>query len=99
MASALRTAVWNGKVYVIGGDDGDYVSNNTTYEYTIATDSWALRTPMTTARENNVAVTLNDKIYVAGGAEGADPNYTGMTTFEVYDPVADTWDNLAAECG
>ena len=88
-------ATHNGKVYVMGGDDGDYNSNSTNYEYTIATDSWTLRASMPTARENNVAVTLNGKIYVAGGAQGADPNYAGMTAFEAYDPATDSWATLA----
>ena len=88
-------ATYNGKVYVMGGDDGDYNSNSTNYEYTIATDSWTLRASMPTARENNVAVTLNGKIYVAGGAQGADPNYAGMTAFEAYDPATDSWATLA----
>ena len=88
-------AAYNGKVYVMGGDDGDYNSNSTNYEYTIATDSWTLRASMPTARENNVAVTLNGKIYVAGGAQGADPNYAGMTAFEAYDPATDSWATLA----
>lgn len=88
-------AAFNGKIYVIGGDDGDANSNSTNYEYDIATNAWTLRAPMPTARENNVAVTLNGKIYVAGGALGSDPNYTAMDTFEVYDPVANTWATLA----
>ncbi len=61
-------ATYNGKIYVMGGDDGDADSNTTNYEYNIAANTWALRAPMPTARENNVAVTLNGKIYVAGGA-------------------------------
>lgn len=88
-------AAYNGKIYVIGGDDGDANSNATNYEYTIASNSWTLRAPMPTARENNVAITLNGKIYVAGGAQGSDPNYTAMNTFEVYDPAANTWSALA----
>lgn len=88
-------AAYNGKIYVIGGDDGDLNSNNTNYEYTIASDSWTLRAPMPTARENDVAVALNGKIYVAGGAQGSDPDYNGMTTFEAYDPATDTWSALA----
>ncbi len=77
-------AAYNGKIYVIGGDDGDTNSNTTNYEYTIASDSWTLRAPMPTARENNVAVTLN-----------GNPNYTAMDAFEAYDPVANTWATLA----
>ena len=88
-------AAYDGKIYFIGGDDGDGVSNTTTWEYTIISDTWTLRAPMPTERENNVAVTLNDKIYVAGGADGTDPNFTGLTTFEVYDPATDTWATLA----
>ncbi|MBK9094918.1 MAG: hypothetical protein IPM84_19560 [Anaerolineae bacterium] len=42
-----------------------------------------------------MAVTLNGKIYVAGGAQGADPNYAGMTAFEAYDPATDSWATLA----
>ena len=88
-------AAYDGKIYYIGGDDGDGVSNDTTWEYTIISDTWTLRAPMPTERENNVAVTLNGKIYVAGGADGTDPAFTGMTTFEVYDPATDTWATLA----
>jgi len=88
-------ATSNGKVYVIGGDDGNADSNTTNYEYNIAANTWTLRAPMPTARENNVAVTLNGKIYVAGGAQAVDPDYNGLTTFEVYDPAANTWASLA----
>ena len=88
-------AAYDGKIYFIGGDDGDGVSNDTTWEYTIISDTWTLRAPMPTERENNVAVTLNGKIYVAGGADGTDPAFAAITTFEVYDPATDAWATLA----
>lgn len=88
-------ATSNGKIYVMGGDDGDFDSNTTNYEYNIAANTWTLRAPMPTARENNVAVTLNGKIYVAGGTQAVDPDYNGLTTFEVYDPATNTWASLA----
>lgn len=88
-------AAYDGKIYYFGGDDGDFVSNDTTWEYTIISDTWTLRASMPTKRENTVAVTLNGKIYVAGGADGADPAFPGLSTFEVYDPATDTWATLA----
>jgi N-acetylneuraminic acid mutarotase len=86
-------AAYNGKVYVIGGDDGDSNSNTTNYEYDPATNTWATRAAMPTPRENNVAVTLNGKIYVAGGIT-AQVSLDGLRTFESYDPVANTWATL-----
>lgn len=93
--AAAAVAAYGGKVYVIGGDDGDASSNTTNYEYDPATNTWAIKAPMPTGRENAVAVTLNDKIYVAGGVQAQDPNLNGLRTFEAYDPVADTWTVLA----
>lgn len=86
-------AAYNGKVYVIGGDDGDLNSNTTNYEYDPATNTWTTRAAMPTARENNVAVTLNNRIYVAGGVQ-VQISLDGLRTFEAYDPVANSWTAL-----
>lgn len=94
--ATAAVAAANGKVYVIGGDDGDNYSNDTTYEYDPATNAWALKAPMPTQRENNVAVTLNGKIYVAGGVQAWNSDLTGLPTFEVYDPATDTWERKTA---
>ena len=60
------SGVVNGKIYVIGGDDG---SNpiTTVEEYDPATDTWAATTDMTTARFGHVGSVVNGKIYAIGG--------------------------------
>jgi N-acetylneuraminic acid mutarotase len=99
MPAALATAAMasvRGKLYIFGGDNGDSDSNNTTYEYNPATNAWTQKADMPTARENNVAVTFQDKIYVVGGLrvtpQGVGPS---LKTVEVYDPVANTWTTKA----
>lgn len=94
--ATAAVAAANGKLYVIGGDDGDFYSNDTTYEYDPATNTWALKAPMPTQRENNVAVTLNGKIYVVGGVQAWNDDLIGLPTLEVYDPVTDTWERKVA---
>jgi N-acetylneuraminic acid mutarotase len=82
-----------GRVYVVGGDDGDSISNDTNYEYNATTDSWRARAPMPTPRENDVAVGLRGRIYVAGGM-AVQVSLDGLRTFESYDPRTDTWTRL-----
>lgn len=88
-------AAARGRLYMIGGDDGDGVSNDTNFEYDPSTDSWASRAPMPTPRENFVAVTLRNRIFVAGGVDVSDPDLNGLNAFEMYDPATDTWTTRA----
>jgi N-acetylneuraminic acid mutarotase len=83
-----------GKVYLFGGDDGDLNSNDTTFAYDPPTDSWRARALMPTARENAVAVTLDGKVYVAGGMQ-VQVSQDGLTAFESYDPRTNSWSVLA----
>jgi N-acetylneuraminic acid mutarotase len=97
LAGGIATAAeaaFRGRVYVIGGDDGDLNSNDTNLLYDPATDTWRNRAPMPTPRENNVAVTLGSKIYVAGGLQ-VQVSFDGLNTFESYDPRTNTWATLA----
>jgi N-acetylneuraminic acid mutarotase len=97
LAGGIATAAeatFRGKVYLIGGDNGDLNSNATNLVYDPATDTWRNRAPMPTPRENNVAVTLGGKIYVAGGMQ-VQVSFDGLTTFESYDPRTNTWTSLA----
>ena len=79
-------AVYNGKLYVIGGYDGSTFINKVE-AYDPGGNSWSLCAPMPTIRGNTAATVIGDKICVIGG------HTTSTTTavVEVYDPVADSW--------
>jgi len=57
---------------------------------------WTQGAPMPTPRSEMVAAALEGKIYVAGGLgkDDAGQNVV-LTTFEVYDPESDAWEELA----
>jgi len=89
-----------GKIYVIGGrlaaafitafpGNVDLVQ-----EYNPATDTWALKAPMPTARSAAGSAVLNDKIYVAGGELQTNEYLAAYRAFEAYDPATNTWERL-----
>lgn len=98
----------NGKIYAFGGfvppESGPpaWVPINNAWEYDPAADSWKALAPMPTKRGSPVAVTVNGKIYVIGGAT-TPPNNPDVTavhparphvvlgTVEEYDPATNTW--------
>ena len=74
-------AASNGKLYAVGGEDGNNLG--TVEEYDPATDSWATRAPMPTGRNSlGVAVASNGKLYAVGGYNGSI-----LATVEEYDPA------------
>ena len=78
----FATAVYQNKIYVIGGLDG------VNQVYDPATDTWETKTPMLTPREQLNAHTVNGKIYLIGGQiSGA----IALDLNEVYDPITDSW--------
>ena len=99
-----------GKIYAFGGfvlppkgQQAAWVPIDNAWEYDPAADSWKALAPMPTKRGSPVAVALNDKIYVIGGAvagpgQGAvHPRtpHTSVGTVEEYDPAANTWRSRA----
>ena len=65
---------YNGKMYVFGGgvkisptSDNRYPTNRV-WDYTPATNPWRELGPMPTKRGGGIALVLNNKIYVIGGA-------------------------------
>ena len=91
----------DGKLYAIGGRvgscySGGWSSNVWMNEaYDIATNTWATRAPMPTARSGTGIAALDGKIYVLGG-EGWVDDFGGVfRANEVYDPNTNTWSRAA----
>jgi N-acetylneuraminic acid mutarotase len=85
-------AVVGGKIFAIGGINGNYLPVSTTEEYNPQTDEWTSKTPMPTPRSGFAIAVYQNKIYVIGGTVGN--GYVGNN--EVYDPVSNTWETKAS---
>jgi len=106
-------AAANGKLYVIGGfvppkdtqipTGGAWEPIADVWEYDPAVDSWKSLAPLPTKRGAAVAVEVDGKIYVIGGATtvagSKDPYFTFfgpslvLTTNEVFDPATNKWES------
>lgn len=74
----FATAVFDGKIYCIGGrtSSGSYTGINEVYNP--GTDTWETKTPMPISKGWITANVIDEKIFVMGGG--------------VYDPTTDSWD-------
>lgn len=85
-----------GKLYVVGGcviDIFPCTSNPPTSNllvYDPATDTWAAKAPMPTARWALGVGAINGKLYAVGGLGPCSP-CNAVSTLEVYDPSTDSW--------
>jgi N-acetylneuraminic acid mutarotase len=83
-----------GKVYVVGGDDGEENLQSVAV-YDIAAEAWSvLPTEMMVHRENHAATVHGNKIYVLGGV---DQGWTDLRSVEVYDIAAGEWSMMSVE--
>jgi hypothetical protein len=80
--------VVSGKIYAIGGLNGNNVPLSTTEVYNPQTDEWTSKMPMPTPRSGFAIEVYENKIYVIGGTVGN--GFVGNN--EVYDPVSNTWE-------
>jgi N-acetylneuraminic acid mutarotase len=85
-------AVVNGRIYAIGGVNGDNKALNTVEEYNPLTNEWSSKMSMPTPRTGFAMAVYGDKIYAIGGTVGN--GYVGNN--EVYDPVTNTWTTKAS---
>ena len=88
----LGAAEVDGKIYAIGGIGGPipgWYNMNVNEEYDPATNTWATKAAMPSARHNILAAALNDKVYAIGGWTSGPGNV--LTINEEYDPVSDSW--------
>jgi N-acetylneuraminic acid mutarotase len=93
--SQCRTAVVNGKIYIMGWfpgiDGGDRRPRSDVYEYDPTSDTWTKKMDMPTPRMAISATAVNGKIYAVGGLSSFNP-YKKVSTVEIYDPNTDTWE-------
>jgi N-acetylneuraminic acid mutarotase len=89
-----------GKIYVIGGRLGAAFitgmpgTTDLVQEYNPATDSWATKAPIPTARSAVAFGVIQDKIYVAGGEIQTYEYLAAFRALEAYDPATNTWERL-----
>ena len=84
----LASQIYKGKIYMIGGINGNNVATNRVDIYDIKTDSWETGASMPTSRFAMTSEIYKNKIYVIGGA--TDYN-TETPKVEIYDIDKDTW--------
>ena len=80
-----NACVVDGKIYVIGGDDGLGISAVEVYDP--VTDTWTRKADMPTRRWWFSTCTVDGIIYVIGGRY----NSAHSRIVEAYDPATDTW--------
>ncbi|MFC1522827.1 fibronectin type III domain-containing protein, partial [Elusimicrobiota bacterium] len=82
----LASAVFGGKIYVIGGDDAGMGKLDTNEEYDPVSNSWASRASMPTARRFLTCAAVGGKIYAVGGSDTS-----VLDLNEEYDPATNIW--------
>lgn len=88
------TAVFNGRIYAIGGFSGSVLGSVEAYDPT--TDLWQARASMPTPRRDLVVAALGSRIYAVGGASYTSANVTThLAATEEYDPASNTWTSRA----
>lgn len=93
----------SGKIYAVGGSTtSSYESSATASaaleEYDVASNAWATRAAMPTARFGlGAVVAANGKLYAMGGSPSTTvySNPPILTTVEEYDPATDAWTRRA----
>lgn len=86
----LGAALLNGKIYVVGGFDGQRELNNAD-AYVLATSEWETLPPLTVARGGLSVVSDGTAIYALGGGWTR-----AMDTHERFNPDADVWSNIVS---
>ena len=89
-----NASVLNGKIYVFGGSDGTKTLS-VVEVYDPNTDTWSTISDMPTDRAAMPTCVVNEKIYVIGGGNLRNGQFSWLSTVEEYDPETDTWSTKA----
>ena len=93
--------VYNNKIYIIGGIEGGHGSPATGFnwfdEYDPATGQWKVMPDAPRKRDHFHAVLHNNKIYLTGGRDTSNPNFTSanISEVDVYDFGTGSWSTLS----
>jgi N-acetylneuraminic acid mutarotase len=92
---AFGTAVVDGKIYVIGGQQNETVPLSVVEVYDPDTDSWdTTKTPMPRAKGGFGCAVVDGKIYVMGGGV---VGIEKLADVWMYDPETDKWDTTLTD--
>lgn len=83
------TVVWDNKIYVFGGYDGEK-ARATTQIYDADTDTWTLGARMLTERSSAMAGVLAGHPIVIGGLAASDATQN-LDSVEIYHPETNSW--------
>ncbi len=92
----------NDKIYLVGGIEGGHGSPATGYtwfdEYDPVTGQWKVLPDAPRKRDHAHAVIYNNKLYLTGGRDTSNPNYTSANIGEVdiYNFATGTWSTLSS---
>ncbi len=86
---ALAAAELDGKLYAIGGYDGN-ANSGAVEVYDPSTNRWTIKTPLPTPRDHLAAVAVQNRLYAFGGRLNRDYG-RNLAVAEAYDPAADRW--------
>ncbi len=92
LRGSAATVEYSGKIYVIGGDQGDVSGNTPTYLSTVEaydpiTDSWTSLANLQIPRSHLAAAVLDNKIYAISGLS----TKSTPASVEEYNPASNTW--------
>jgi len=90
--SGAFSAESGGKIYVIGGFNGNF--SDACEEYDPAADSWSTMVPTPNPRGFGMSVSLGGKIYCLGGYDFSTTKRASSLA-ESFDPVANAWATLS----
>jgi Kelch motif protein len=80
-----------GRVYIVGGAQGDRLVSPT-YVYDTAADRWTTAAPLPTPRDHLAAAAIDGRVCAVGGRKLS--LLQNLAAFECYDPVTDTWQSM-----
>ena len=89
--SGLAAAAVDGKLYVMGGHDGQN-GLSSVERYDPAKNAWEAVAPMSAARYAPAAAVVEGKLYVMGGHDGQNR----LSSVERYDPAGNEWVAMAS---